>query len=449
MENTSSPPVSPKKHSSVRHTRAIQRDRSKRPIVTAPHPVIARHLSDLVQPFTLSQVAHFHDLGLRERTLTLPVMVALVLSMIWRQIGSVSTLLHLLNEEGFLWTAPVQVSEQALSQRLRVFPAVLFRDVFLTLVPTLLARAQARQRPLSRELAWAGDHFTAVLAADGSTLDALIRKVGLLKDRPDTPLAGRMTALLDLCARLPRQIWYEEEAAAHDQRYWPQILAAVPAGALLIVDLGYTNFALFAQLTLAPITFVTRAKTNLVYQLARVLHQTPYARDQVVWIGAGDTRQQVRLIEVLVGATWHRYLTNALDPVRLPPAYAVAVYGQRWRIEDAFNAVKRLLGLAYFWVGSVNGVELQVWATWLLYAVLVDLTDAVAEVLQCPFDALSLEMVYRSLYFFTGAYQRGEATNPVVYLAAKAERFGILKRKRKGKSVSRLHHLALTFAAGP
>ena len=77
MENSSSPPVSPKKPSSVRHTRAIQRDRSKRPIVTAPDLVVAEHLRDLVHPLTLSQVAHFHDLGLRERTLTLPVMVAL------------------------------------------------------------------------------------------------------------------------------------------------------------------------------------------------------------------------------------------------------------------------------------------------------------------------------------------------------------------------------------
>jgi hypothetical protein len=451
MENTSSPPISPKKRSSVRHTRAIQRDRSKRPIVTAPDEVVAQHLKDLVHPYTLSQVAHFHDLGLRERTLTLPVMVALVVSMIWRQIGSVSTLLYLLNQEGFLWTAPIQVSEQALSQRLRVFPSVLFRDVFLTLLPTLLARAQARHRPLSRELAWAHEHFVAVLAADGSTLDALIRKVGLLQDLPTTPLAGRMTALLDVCAHLPRQIWYEEDAAAHDQRHWPQILAAVPAGALLIVDLGYTNFALFAQLTLAQITFVTRAKTNLVYHVACVLHHTTHALDQIVWIGLGDTRQQVRLIEVLVGTTWHRYLTNALDPIGLPPAYAVAVYGQRWRIEDAFHAVKRLLGLAYFWVGSVNGVKLQVWATWLLYAVLVDLTDAIAEVLDRPFDALSLEMVYRSLYFFTGAYQRGEATDPIVYLASKADRFGILKHKRKGNSVwgSRLRNLALTFAAEP
>lgn len=449
MENSSSPPTVPKKRSSVRHTRAIQRDRSKRPIVTAPDPVVAGRLTDLVHPFTLSQVAHFHDLGLRERLLTLPVMVALVLSLIWRQIGSVSTLLHLLNEEGFLWTSPVEVSEQALSQRLRVFPAALFREVVLALVPTLLARAQARARPLAPELAWARPRYRAILAADGSTLDALVRKVGLLKDLPDTPLAGRITALLDVCARLPRQIWYEAEAAAHDQRHWPQILAAVPAGALLLVDLGYTNFALFAQMTLAQITFVTRAKANLAFQVVRVLHQSAQTADCIVWIGANETRQQVRLIELLVAGTWHRYLTNELAPARLPPAYAVALYGQRWRIEDAFNAVKRLLGLAYFWVGSANGVELQVWATWLLYAVLVDLTDAIAEVLARPFDALSLEMVYRSLYFFTGAYQRGAATDPVAYLAAKAERFGIIKRKRTATRGSRLHDLTLTFASGP
>ena len=447
MDTSSSLPPSPKKRSSVRHTRAIQRDRSKRPVVAPPDPIVAARLADIVHPATLAQVAHFHELGLRERTLTLPVMVALVLSMIWRQIGSVSTLLHLLNEEGFLWTAPVLVSEQALSQRLRVFPAALFREVFLSLLPTLHTRWQERQRPVPQELAWAQTHFTAVLAADGSTLDALVRKVGLLRDRSDTPLAGKMTALLDVGARLPRHLWYEPDAAAHDQRHWPQIVAAVPSGALLLVDLGYTNFALFAQMTGAAITFVTRAKTNLVFQVERMLLQTAAARDQIVWIGAGDARQQVRLIEVLWHGTWHRYLTNELDPTRLPPQDAVALYAQRWRIEDAFNTVKRLLGLAYFWVGSANGVELQIWATWLLYAVLVDLTDAVAEVLARPFAALSVEMVYRSLYFFTQAYHRGETTDPVAYLAAKAARLGILTRERS--PTSDFPALFLTLASEP
>ena len=35
------------------------------------------------------------------------------------------------------------------------------------------------------------------------------------------------------------------------QRHWPDLLAALPAGALLLFDLGYTNFSVFAQLTRA------------------------------------------------------------------------------------------------------------------------------------------------------------------------------------------------------
>jgi hypothetical protein len=111
--------------------------------------------------------------------------------------------------------------------------------------------------------------------------------------------------------------------------------------------------------------------------------------------------------------------------------------------------VKRLLGLAYFWVGAAKGVQLQLWATWLLYAVLVDLTDAVAEELNQPFAALSLEMVYRSLYFFTGAYQRGEASDVVQYLAAEAVDLGIVKRKRPRAAPSRFAQLCLTFAEQP
>src|SRR5689334_14262195 len=55
--------------------------------------------------------------------------------------------------------------------------------------------------------------------------------------------------------------------------------------------------------------------------------------------------------------------------------------------------MKRLLGLAYFWVGSINGVQVQVWATWQLYAVVVDLTDAVAAALRTPFQEVSVENV--------------------------------------------------------
>jgi hypothetical protein len=118
----------------------------------------------------------------------------------------------------------------------------------------------------------------------------------------------------------------------------------------------------------------------------------------------------------------------------LPAAYVAALYGQRWRIEEAYAVVKRLLGLAYFWTGSENGVTLQLWATWLLYAVLIDLTDAVAARRSCLVGALSVEMTYRGIYHFTVAYQQGKATDLVTYLAENADWLGILKRQRKSQT---------------
>lgn len=448
MSDTSKPTKAPKKPSSVRHTRAIQRDRSKRPDVAPPDEQIASRLKEIIHPATLAQVAHFQRLGLRERTLTLPVMVALVLSMVWRHIGSVTELSKMMITEGLLWAEPRKVSQQALSERFRTFPSILFLRVLLAVLPLMETRWKSRQRPLPAEIAWAQERYTEVVIQDGSTLDALLRKVGLLRDAETNPLAGRMTALLDLCSRLPRHIWYEEDAQAHDQRFWPRILEQLQAGSLLLFDLGYTNFSVYAQLTTAGITFITRAKSNLSYEVESYLQRTAQVHEILVWIGKGDDRQLVRLIQVLYQGKWYRYLTNELDTERLPAPYVVALYWQRWRIEDAYNIVKRLLGLAYFWVGSQNGVELQLWATWLLYAVLVDLTDAIAEHLNKPFAAISMEMVYRSIYYFAQAYHRGETDDPVVYLADNAKLLGVVKRKRKHRP-SPLELLDLTDSSDP
>jgi hypothetical protein len=321
------------------------------------------------------------------------------------------------------------VSQQAISERLRTFPSQLFLQLVLHILPVLHKRWHDRQRPLPSVLAWAQERYTMVLAADGSTLDALTRKVGLLRGSETHPLGGKMMALLDLCSWLPRSIWYTEKATTHDQHFWPQILKAVPAGALLLVDLGFTNFQVFAQMK--EVTFITRAKSNLSFRVQTVLLRNSQVQDLLVWIGTGPSRQLVRLVKVRYRGHWYRYLTNELDPNRLPAPYVATLSLQRWRIEDAFNLVKRLLGLAYFWTGSQQGVQLQIWATWLLYTILVVLSDAVAEQLAQPFVNISMEMVYRGLYYFAQALRRGEASELVIYLATNARWLGIIKHKRK------------------
>jgi hypothetical protein len=158
--------------------------------------------------------------------------------------------------------------------------------------------------------------------------------------------------------------------------------------------------------------------------------QSSMLRDAIVEVGQAEARQRLRLVEVCWQGVWRRYLTHELDPQRLPPQYIASLYACRWRMEEAFLIVKRLLGLAYFWCAAQNAVELQMWSTWLLYAVLVDLTDEVAECLGRPFEDISVEMVYRGLYHYAQAVQRGDTRAAAVYLTAEAKGLGIIKRKR-------------------
>ena len=222
-------------------------------------------------------------------------------------------------------------------------------------------------------------------------------------------------------------------------------MAELPPGSLLLFDKGYINFGRFRELSSAGITFITRAKSNLKYEFVRELAATPKFRDSVIYIGDADARQRLRLVEVLFGKTWHRYLTNETDPEKLPARQLVALYYRRWTIERAFSTVKRLLGLAYFWSGSQNSVELQLWSTWIVYAILIDLCDQVASLRNVLFDRISIEMVYRSLYYFLKAHARGDADDLPGWLATCDKIYGIVKRKPNKQDV--FQSWPLTIAA--
>jgi hypothetical protein len=230
---------------------------------------------------------------------------------------------------------------------------------------------------------------------------------------------------------LPRHLWFED-STAHDQTFWDKALDQVKPGVLLLFDLGFVDYARFDRLSQDGIFFITRVKSNAKIKVTQVLQEGPQVRDCLVTLGQGKTacQETLRLVAILYRGKWYRYLTNVLDPSVLPTVYVVAVYWQRWRIEEAYLTVKRLLGLAYFACGSINAVQVQLWASWLLYAVLTDLTDAVAEALHQPFAMISVEMVYRGLYHFSQAHARGQAEDPVAYLAQKATSLAIIKANR-------------------
>jgi hypothetical protein len=167
--------------------------------VNVPGPqdeTIQKQFEELLSPAIHAQSAFYRSLNLRDRILNLPLMIAAILAMLWRQIPSVCELTKVLNREGALWMRPAKVSQPALCKRLLTFPAELFQQVLHSLLPKLRERWQARQRPLPASVSCAMRHFGRIYAVDGSALEALFRKLEALRDTPAGALAEAQEILI-------------------------------------------------------------------------------------------------------------------------------------------------------------------------------------------------------------------------------------------------------------
>jgi hypothetical protein len=276
------------------------------------------------------------------------------------------------------------------------------------------------------------EQFAAIWIADGSTLEELRKRLKIQAGKA-TVLAGKMMVIVDLLTHRPVFSWYTTESAANDKQWVDNLLQKLPMGGLLVFDLGFFKFLWFDQFTATSKYFVTRQREKTAFKVKQVLSAGSHYRDEIIKMGAyrsNPCQYPVRMVSVLWGATWYYYLTNVLDPAQLSAQQVCDLYRRRWRIEDAFALTKRLLGLAYVWVGNRNGISIQIYATWIFYAVINDLCAEVAIAMNQPLERISLEMVFRSLYHFNSFSKHTPDADVVEYLSTNAKILGILKSER-------------------
>jgi len=243
-----------------------------------------------------------------------------------------------------------------------------------------------------------------------------------------------MMMMVEAFTHVPVAAFYTPESAANDTTFTDPWLQRLPVGGLLSVDLGFFSFGWFDAFTEAKKFFVTRQREKTASRVVEVLSQGPRYRDEIIAMGLNRSNpclHHVRLVSVLGNTTWYRSLTNVLDPTLLSAQQVCELYRRRWRIEDAFMVTKRLLGLAYLWVGGTNGVEIQMYATWIFYAVLTDICQQVAQALGQPLERSSVEMVFRGFSHVSRAIQRGNQTDIVAFLVEHAALLGLVKALRK------------------
>lgn len=131
--------------------------RAKRSPAAPPAEEVEAWLEQMVHPATMAQLEDYRQRGLRERILTLPVTVALVLSIIRRHIGGISELVRLLGTEELLWVT--RTGEGGANKLPRNGYARCLRNSFTTSYWSVLGqmegRWQERKRPQPPEIAWA------------------------------------------------------------------------------------------------------------------------------------------------------------------------------------------------------------------------------------------------------------------------------------------------------
>ena len=197
--------------------------------------------------------------------------------------------------------------------------------------------------------------FEKIWIVDGSTLEALFKKLKSLEEVPKGQLAGKMGVVIDLITRLPVEIWFQENPRTSDTKLEENILNLVSANTLLLLDRGFYHFSFWLRLIEKEIHFITRLKKGASIKVEQVFTDSYSIRDRKVRLGSGTKRTPyvtVRLIEVRSKSGWYSYVTSVLEPEVLPPYVVADLYRKRWRIEQAFNTVKRLLGLSYLWTGE-------------------------------------------------------------------------------------------------
>jgi hypothetical protein len=139
------------------------------------------------------------------------------------------------------------------------------------------------------------------------------------------------------------------------------------AGTIVVIDRGYLDYALYERWNQAGVYFVTRSRTNMVYEVLEkreVPARGNVKSDETIQLTSEHARERCpsRLRQVVVWDAEHKgelfFLTNVFH---LAASTIGAIYKDRWQIELFFKALKQNLKIKTFVGTSENAVNVQIW----------------------------------------------------------------------------------------
>ncbi len=327
-----------------------------------------------------------------------------------------------------LWELPhYAVQDDALYKRLKEAS----RDTFQTIFTQVTTVLQQQRHSLVNGLGQLAAFASGVYALDGMTLDKVSRRLPALRGGAEAHLAGKVATVFDLRAQLWRKVLFGEDARANDKSTARELVSDLEVGSLLLADLGYFAFKWFDELTDRGYFWVSRLRAKTSYVPIHVFYQGQGVLDALVWLGkyrSDRAAHMVRLVQITQhGKTW-AYLTNVLEPQRLPLADISALYARRWDIERMFNLVKTHLQLHWLWSSQVTVVIHQVYAVFTVAQIILGLRAEIAERAGADVEDVSLDLMIRWLPRFA---QNGQ--DPVQQIAERGRFAKIIRPPSRTK----------------
>ena len=187
--------------------------------------------------------------------------------------------------------------------------------------------------------------------------------------------AAKTHMRLNLQSLLPNFVIIDT-AGEHDNKRARELCAGVQSGEIVLFDKGYVDFWHLRDLDQRGVSWVTRAKDNMAYEVVQAMPQSKDAKilkDEIILLSNPNKpapelmRRVVAVVEVDGQDREMTFLTNDLE---WSPRSVADLYRCRWQIEVFFKQNKQTLQLGDFLGHNANAVRWQVWMALLVYVLL-------------------------------------------------------------------------------
>jgi len=159
-------------------------------------------------------------------------------------------------------------------------------------------------------------------------------------------------------------------AKMHDKNFLKDI--QVPEFSMLVFDKAYNYYQQFAEWTDKNIYFVTRQKSNAVYEVLETISETVLSKKQAGVLKEEAIQISYKIKKVIKTLKLRRicyqdekgrqYVFICNNMIITSEEIAL-IYKKRWGIELLFKKMKQNFQLHYFYGENENAIRTQVWCT--------------------------------------------------------------------------------------